>query len=375
MHLKIMSFVLALMLAGCAASPGMVASGLGDKSAVTLAPSPDSDRPPENVSIQRITAELILEKERSQTVLAEDAGPLLAPTLPYEYRLGPGDILSIIVWDHPELTIPAGSFRSAEQAGTVVNEDGTIYFPYAGVVKVAGKTLGEVRAMLTRKLERYVENLQLDVRIAAFRSQRVYVVGEVVSPGVREITDIPPTVIEMINRSSGFTDESDRRNITLSRDGQTHRIDVLSLYEDGNTHQNVALRAGDVLNVPDRKHNKVFVLGEVNQPGSYIMNKGRKTLAEALGDAGDINQATANPQQIYVMRGGKDDPEVYHLDSRTPDALLLADRFPLIARDVVYVDTAEVVRWNRVISRILPTAATLRAFSATSFPLFQGGGN
>jgi polysaccharide export outer membrane protein len=105
------------------------------------------------------------------------------------------------------------------------------------------------------------------------------------------------------------------------------------------------------------------------------MNKGRKTLAEALGDAGDLNQATANPRQIYVLRGGKGDPEVFHLDSRTPDSLLLADRFPLDPRDVVYVDAAEVVRWNRVVSRILPTATTLRALSATDFPLFQGGGN
>ena len=267
----------------------MTTRGLEDQSVVRLAPAGGESLAPQQVVIQPITAELILEKERGRKAPGDALTALQTASAPYQYRLGPGDIVSIIVWDHPELTIPAGSFRSAEQAGTVVNEDGTLYYPYAGVVEVAGKTLAEVRALLTGKLERYVENLQLDVRIAAFRSQRVYVVGEVRDPGVREITDIPPTLIEMINRSGGFTGEADRRNITLTRDGQTRRVDLLALYENGDTRQNVLLRAGDVVNVPDRNHNKVFILGEVNRPGSYLMDKGRKTLAEALGDAGDLN--------------------------------------------------------------------------------------
>jgi protein involved in polysaccharide export with SLBB domain len=80
--------------------------------------------------------------------------------------LGPGDILSIIVWDHPELTTPAGTFRTAEQAGTVVAEDGTMFYPYVGVIKVAGKTTREVRDMLANKLAKYIEKVQIDVRMA-----------------------------------------------------------------------------------------------------------------------------------------------------------------------------------------------------------------
>ena len=86
------------------------------------------------------------------------------------YKLGPGDILSIIVWDHPELTTPAGTFRTAEQAGTVVAEDGTIFYPYVGVIKVAGKTTREVRDLLANKLAKFIEKVQIDVRMAMFLS-------------------------------------------------------------------------------------------------------------------------------------------------------------------------------------------------------------
>ncbi|MCB1921412.1 MAG: SLBB domain-containing protein, partial [Candidatus Competibacteraceae bacterium] len=232
------------------------------------------------------------------------------------------------------------------------------------------KTTREVRNLLTQPLSKFIELVQLDVRVAAYRSKRVYVVGEVVKPGLREITDIPMTLIEAINRSDGFTGQADPANITLTRQGQTFRVDLQALYENGAVDQNIPLEPGDIVNVPDRQLNKVFVLGEVQNPGSFIMNKRRKTLAEAIGDAGDVLHTTANPQQIFVMRGQIDQPEIYHLDSRSPDALLLADRFPLQPRDIVYVDTADVVRWNRVITNILPTATLLNT-TGTTFPLFR----
>ena len=143
------------------------------------------------------------------------------------------------------------------------------------------------------------------------------------------------------------------------------------MYEDGNTRQNILLQAGDVVNVPARQFNKIFVLGSVNDPGSYIMNKRRKTLAEALGDAGDIDQFIANAHQIFVLRGGQDIPEIYHLNSETPDALLLADRFPLRARDVVFVDEADLVRWNKLLALITPTTNEFLKWGNTSYPLFN----
>lgn len=376
--------IVSLLGAGCAIVPGDRAYSMREQSAIKLpVKQPDAAEPvPDNVKIKPITAELIIEQFRnaqppkpsaSQSALAGE-GRRAAPVIPAppDYKVGPGDILTIIVWDHPELTTPAGQYRSADQAGTVVSENGTIFYPYVGVLPVAGKTTRQIRELLISKLSKYIEKAQIDVRMAAFRSQRVYVVGEVTKPGQQYITDLPMTVLEAVNLAGGFTPEADYSNVLLTRKGVTYRVDIQSMYESGATEQNTLLEAGDILNVSDRTFNKIFVLGEVNKPGSLVMTKKRSTLAEALSDAGYISQDRSNPKWIYVMRGEGETPELFHLDGSSPDSMLLADKFPLRPRDIIYVDTADVVRWNRVITNILPTAQMLYQTSNARYPLFGG---
>ncbi len=333
----------------------------------------------ESIAVKPITAELIVEiskkRGQAQEVQAESAlKETLAKVTSHsaDYRIGPGDILSIVVWDHPELTTPAGQYRTADQAGTVVAEDGSIYYPYVGYLSVTGKTTRQIRELLANKLSKYIERVQLDVRMAVYRSKRVYVVGEVAKPGLQEITDVPMTVLEAVNRAGGFSLEADHSRVLLTRKGQIYRINIQGMYEQGQIDQNILLQDGDILNVSDRSANKIFVLGEVSKPGSLVMNKKRSTLAEALADSGYVNQDRANPRWIYVMRGDEAVPQIFHLDASSPDAMLLADRFPLEARDIIYVDAADVVRWNRVITNILPTAQTLYQLGNAKYPLFSG---
>jgi polysaccharide export outer membrane protein len=196
----------------------------------------------------------------------------------------------------------------------VVTEDGTIFFPYVGVIKVQGKTTSEVREILSAKLAKFIERVQLDVRMVAFRSQQVYVVGEVARPGIQQVTDVPMTVLDAVNRAGGFTAEADFSRVLLTRRGTTYLVDIQAMYDYGATESNPLLEQGDIVNVADRSYNKVFVLGEITKPGSLVMNKKRSTLAEALSDAGYINQSTADPRWIYVMRGNTDTPELFHLD-------------------------------------------------------------
>lgn len=362
-------------LSACAIVPGDQTYDMREQSATKLPVKQADDTVPGNVQVKPITAELIIDQEKAKAAARErgTASPA-APvgfTAPADYIIGPGDILNITVWDHPELTIPAGSYRTPEQSGNLVTEDGSIFYPYVGRVKVAGLNVGEVRELLTRKLSRTIEKVQLDVRVISFRSKKVYVVGEVKTPGLQEITDIPLNIIDAVNRAGGFTPDADHSHVLLTRDGKTWRVDLQALYEEGATEQNVLLKAGDIVNISDRAFNKVFVLGDIQKPGSYFMSKRRISLAEALAEAGYINQATANPHWIFVMRGQGASPELYHLNAKSPDALLLADRFSLRPRDIVYVDTSELARLTRVVSLIQPTLNLLNTGGAP-FPLLTG---
>lgn len=122
---------------------------------------------------------------------------------PYAYHIGPYDILNIIVWNHPELTTPTNQIATPEENGILVDEQGFVFFPFAGKVKVSGLTLDQARVALENKLKDYVRDPQLSVRVATFRSQQVQIVGEVMKPGVFPITDKPLSVMEAINDAGG----------------------------------------------------------------------------------------------------------------------------------------------------------------------------
>lgn len=235
----------AAAIGGCTLIPGTSGSLMREESSVPLPVTEGTDTVPANVKLKPITAELIIEQHQAKEsrfrsgkaggqTATRASDPKKIPGFDYQdYKLGPGDIINVIVWDHPEITIPAGSYRSAEQSGTLVAEDGTIFFPFAGVVKVAGLTTREVRQVLAKRMASVIENVQLDVRIVSFRSKRVYVVGEVAKPGLQPIDDIRMTLVEAVNRAGGITEEADHGNVLLTRNGQTWRVDLQALYEEG----------------------------------------------------------------------------------------------------------------------------------------------
>jgi hypothetical protein len=88
---------------------------------------------------------------------------------------------------------------------------------------------------------------------------------------------------------------------------------------------------------------------------SLYMVNGRMTMAEALSDAGGINQDFADAARIFIFRGGQGKSKIFYLDAKSPDAFLLADRFPLQPHDVIFFDWTAGIRWNQIIEQIQPT--------------------
>ncbi len=277
----------------------------------------------------------------------------------YSYRVGPQDILSITVWDHPELTIPAGEFRSPTAAGHKVGSDGRFFFPYAGIIQAAGRTTEQIRRELEQKLTKNITKPQVGVSIAAYRSQQAYISGQVLKPGVIPVNDIPLTVRDIIAKAGGLTEKASDLAL-LSHHNKKIKIDLGALYRKGDNSQNYVLRGGDALYIAEKNPSeKVFVLGEVKKPGSLHLDRFGLTLAEALSDSGGINEETASPTGIFVVRqeNPKDKlPSVYQLQMTSVHSMLLAEQFPLRSRDIVYVTAAPMTRWNRVISQLLSTS-------------------
>ena len=286
----------------------------------------------------------------------------------YSYKIGPQDILSITVWDHPELTIPAGEFRSAEASGYPVQADGQFFFPYVGYIDATGRTVDDIRQEITERLTGTVINPQVGVSIAKFRSQWINITGEVKKPSTLAITDVPLTILRAISLSGGMTELADKTNLLLNRNGKVQRISFDDLSRKGNLQHNILLKDGDSLHIMENTANKVFVMGEVNKPQSMTYTRTGLTLAEAINNAKGLKEETANPMGVFVLRQeNKNDkkPTVYQLNVSSVHAFLLAEQFNLRNRDIVYVTAADVTRWNRVINQILPSASLFSSSTNT----------
>jgi polysaccharide export outer membrane protein len=359
---------LALALAGCA--PTMHFRDQEGKAGEEKAP------PTEMITEQLVVAEKQQHRERSNVELDK----LLVPNPP-PYTIGGGDILAIVVWDHPELAggmtassmadpaVAAASAASANATsqGFVVDRGGRIQFPLIGLQNVEGLTEERARALLSGKLAKYIANPNVTLRVQAYRSKRVYIDGEVKAPGLQAINDIPMTLVEALNRAGGLLPTADQSRIVLERGDDRYWINLRDLVQKNINPGLVMLAPGDVVRVASRDESKVFVSGEVVSPRSLTMHDGRLTLNEALGESGGISPLSGDARQVYVVRKTPERTRVFQLDARMAGSLAMAEAFELQPKDIVYVAATPLANWNRNLSLLFPGALT-SAFSATHRP-------
>jgi polysaccharide biosynthesis/export protein len=320
-----------------------------------------TDATPE-VPVTELNVAFIKTLQEDRTKQQQQQADLLS-VVPQPYTIGAGDVLQIVVWDHPEIAAGMGTTQNQAStrpgdpfSGFVVDQSGDLTFPYAGTLHVAGLRTEEVQRRLVAVLSRYFVKPQVTVRMASYRAHEVYVDGEVHNPGVVAVNDVPMSLYEAISRAGGFADTADQSDIVLVRGGESHRINLTQLVAGGLSPSRLYLKPGDMLRVVARDENDVYVMGEVNKPISAIPRRtGRITLADAIAQAGSVNSSTADAAQMFVIRGALNGtPEVFHLDGRSPVAMLVAKEFDLQPKDVVYVDGNGLVRFNRVLTLLIP---------------------
>lgn len=388
LHVAVAVFPIAIasmLIAGCSL-PGMSFHG-GHHS---------SNNRRQGYKIQPITPTLLREEaEKSKRADVGEPNPTLKQEIKnYSYKVQPQDVINITVWGHPEFSAGAAPTSDVTgssdnnsssavttsdssppgQSGFTVQSDGTIFFPYVGKIQVAGLTTEEIRIKLAKALKSYVVDPQLNVTVVGFHGQTYQLAGAVVKPGLYPITNVPVTVSQAIQAAGGIlqttpnvtaaskasaTALADLSHVIYIHDGKRTVLNMLDFFQYGDQSQDRLVHPGDIIQVPDNSFDQVHLIGEVQQPGNYPLDNGQLNLAQALSAAGGLNLTSANPSRIFVFRGAYEKPQVFWLDAQSPEAMLLATQFALKPQDVIFVGTAGISTWNRIISQILPTVQTL----------------
>jgi polysaccharide export outer membrane protein len=246
-----------------------------------------------------------------------------------DYVIGPQDVLNIQVFDQADL---GGKYS--------VETDGTFSFPLVGRVKAGGLTLRSFEQELkTRLADGFFRNPQVSVGIEQYRSQRVFVMGEVRQPGPVALTG-GMTLIEALARA-GSTMPTASGEVSIVRAPQGAKGPVLPdqgrgadvftasirQLESGALKQNIELHDGDTIFVP--RAQTVYVFGQVKNPGAYAVQKDM-TVLQALSLAGGVteNGAMNRVRVARIVSGQKQDITVKLTDIVQPgDTLIVPERY------------------------------------------------
>lgn len=337
------------------------------------------------------------------------------------YRIGVGDVLLLATKSSTSSVEELSGLLAAQNSrqGYTVQDDGAIAVPDVGRIEVANLTLEEAEAQLFQSLVQSQIDPTFSLEIAEFNSKRVSLGGAVAKPAVVPITLTALFLDEALSSVGGIqTDDIDFASIRIYRDGVLYQIPVTS-YLARPELQKVRLVAGDSVFVDTayeldraqayfaeqirlaefRQSNRalalselntevglhraalneeranfqsridldavnrdyVYLTGEVAQPGRFAMPFGRQaTLADALYSNGGFSSQTADPSQIYVLRGSSDPAEegkvmAWHLNAKNAANMIIATRMQMHPNDVVFIAEQPITRWNRAFQQIFPT--------------------
>jgi len=278
----------------------------------------------------------------------------------YEYQLGPGDEIVINLTETDDID---GNY--------LIDPFGMIDLPYVGKINVKDLTSTEVQNILLNILKKFYKNPDLQIDIVAFNSSKVYVTGTVRNQLVIDMSDKPIRVLDAIIRANVNTTGNDNLSSTsgiIRRDSRVYEIDLLNAIK-GTTKENFYLKKDDVIFI-DRNPNSILVFGEVTRPGSYFPYAGY-SLTQLVSDSG-INQLTADAKNIFVLRESFDEElqiDVFKMNIKNPINLIAGRKFKLNKRDIVYIPASDLVKWNRVISLLLPQTNLFKSYN----PIIQNG--
>ncbi len=285
----------------------------------------------------------------------QGSGPVVLPKDFADLRVAPGDLLSVKVYDTPEMT---DSYR--------VDQAGNITLPLCGKVSVQGMSLSDAAAQIEAALKngQYLANPQVTVDVEQYAGQYVTVLGEVASPGRVQLI-APTTLGEVLAEAGGVTPLAGGTIRIRHGEGDNATEEDLPFSRNESTRGTAAaiIRPGDFITV--NRVGVVYVLGAVNHPGGYVMQEdGKLNVAEALALSGGT-QLTANTNGLRVIRRMPDGTVLNFALSYNGIADGKQVPMALEPEDIVYVPMSKFRATLADTQGILSSAASASIYIAT----------
>lgn len=277
------------------------------------------------------------------------------------FTLGPSDVLTFSLYDHPELT----------RAEVPIGPDGRVNYLEATNVMGAGLTVDELRARMDEELGQYRRAPHTLIMPVAYHSKKYYMLGKVTTKGVYTL-DRPLTVLEALARAHGLESALIDRSLVsltdfqrsfLARGGRRFPIDFERLFGQGDLSQNIAIEPGDYIYFAPGDVSQVYVVGEIRLPGPVTYTPDM-TIIKAVAARGGFTER-AYRVRVVVVRGSLNNPDAIAVDTH---AILdaLEPNFKLRPKDIIYVNSRPFIK----VEEALDLAAT--AFIQSVITSFVG---
>lgn len=303
------------------------------------------------------------------------AGTFPDKSRPKDITFGIGDVVSVTIFEAAAggLFIPAeagvrpGNFVQLPNQN--VDTAGNISVPYAGAVKAAGRTPSEIQQDIVRVIGNRAIEPQVIVALITQNTSLISVLGEVNTPTRLTANAAGERVLDAIARAGGPKGQGFESWVTLERNGRRATVPFGALvYQPDN---NVWVHPGDTIYVY-REPQVFLAFGAAGQQGQFTFDMWKIYLTQAMGKAGGLLDAQAEPAGVYVYRHeprelaerlgvdcskfvGPTVPVVYNVDFRDPAGYFLATKFEMRDKDVLFaanaatVDTAKFLQFVRLI--------------------------
>jgi polysaccharide biosynthesis/export protein len=278
---------------------------------------------------------------------------------PVNYDLiGAGDVLKVRIWESGAPTIFVAN--GGDLGEVVVDERGRLYLPYVGSLQVAGRTIGDVRAEVSRRLTTMVRNPQVDIRPGELRSKLVSVQGNAAKAGTYAIERGRTRIGELLGEIAPDLKNPEMLEVTVRRDGRTGNVRLADIHR--NPALDIALKPGDSI-VLNELVEHVTVLGAAGVQGQVRIAERDYSVTDILGQARGLNEDAADPRAVFLVRAepGAATPTVYQFEMRRPETVALASRFIVRDKDAILISNAPFTQTRKALSAISQTLGTVRS--------------